>query len=266
MSLNIFIPIHQIQNELTAGSYLIQTITHLNEVLTSSSIPHSFTILYSNNDCSNGDEVLRKLLPLKKFEQRIDFKNLEQALQSSKLNSSYICFYPLSGTHHSSLLVEIYNLMKKDPHLAAVFLSRFENQSQLINYSDCETTSISLTGYLYSIFKLITLLLKFKLPKLNDFGNDLAIYRTDLMLKIDQAQNHNLDFNTLINLKIPLVFSNIYANKIINYPDKNIHSWIQQKMTVIFKDNINLKTNSSSSSSSMFSKFKTILKHTTREG
>ncbi|MBF0297113.1 MAG: hypothetical protein HQK51_00200 [Oligoflexia bacterium] len=268
MSLNIFIPLQVHLNSIidenlnlnlshTIISSLSQTIINLNEVLTSLSIPHTFTIIYSNYSCNVVNPIsLKERVDLiqKKIEQKIylleikdeDFNFGPQPLSLSlfiqKLfkdnkRNNYCVFYPYTGTHHTSTLVEIYNTIKtRNETICGIFTSRFEKDAKLINFSDCELTSLKLKKYSNMLMKLAARILKFKALRIHDLDNDLAIYNTSNLLNLYQNSNkqiHSKNLLSLINFELPLIYSDAYKDKVINYPDKNINSWIKQKIALL---------------------------------
>ena len=190
MSLSIIIPTY---NEVKQLKYTIKKLQSLKKKI------KEYELIFID-DFSN-DGSYQQLVLFKKKDSRIKiFKNIKKGLGSAikvgikKLKKKYVCIFMCDLSDDVNDIYKYYKAINDNKKLDAVFGTRFDKNSKVINYPFFK---LMLNRIANNVIKILFL------SNYNDFTNAFKIYKKKVLLRLFPIVSEN--FNIFLELPLKII-------------------------------------------------------------
>tara|TARA_Y100000816_G_scaffold264052_1_gene222925 strand:- start:358 stop:1083 length:726 start_codon:yes stop_codon:yes gene_type:complete len=190
MSLSIIIPTY---NEVKQLKYTIKKLQSLKKKI------KEYELIFID-DFSN-DGSYQQLVLFKKKDSRIKiFKNIKKGLGSAikvgikKSKKKYVCIFMCDLSDDVNDIYKYYKAITDNKKLDAVFGTRFDKNSKVINYPFFK---LMLNRIANNVIKILFL------SNYNDFTNAFKIYKKKVLLKLFPIVSEN--FNIFLELPLKII-------------------------------------------------------------
>ncbi len=190
MSLSIIIPTY---NEVKQLKYTIKKLQSLKKKI------KEYELIFID-DFSN-DGSYQQLVLFKKKDSRIKiFKNIKKGLGSAikvgikKSKKKYVCIFMCDLSDDVNDIYKYYKAINDNKKLDAVFGTRFDKNSKVINYPFFK---LMLNRIANNVIKILFL------SNYNDFTNAFKIYKKKVLLKLFPIVSEN--FNIFLELPLKII-------------------------------------------------------------